>query len=703
VTLENGLTALGKYTLVITEKPDAAKRIAAALDANGSGKETVEAGVPFYRAYRNGDLVIVPALGHLYTVANKNKCQRDYPVFDYEWIPRYLAERKAYRIRVWLRVIAELARNAEVFVDACDYDIEGSLIGYCILKYACGGKEQCAKRMKYSTLTKEELQESYANLLPNLDFDLIQAGLTRHEVDWLYGINLSRALTSAVKTTSRLHTVLSTGRVQGPTLKFVEKREKAIECFVPKPYWTVTAKINFDGAKCEAEYEKILETKQEATNVVNACKSGKGEIENVTVEEIVQNPPLPFHLGTLQSEAYRVFRYSPIRTSRITQYLYLGALASYPRTSSQKLPPTIGYKTILRKLAKTPVYAKPAAELLSKQILKPNEGENVDSAHPAIYPTGNFPDKSLETAEKNLFDLIIRRFMAAFGEPVVRRSIKAILSINGNRFCLNGTRTLSEGWISFYKPYAQVKDVFLPALARGKAAVVDRIVLKSDFTKPPPRYNPRSLLLKMEKDNIGTKATRAATIQTLQDRKYICGKDSFAVSELGLRVTEILAEYCPAVVSPELTRNLEQEMDAIQDGKESKEAVVQNVISLLKPVMAEFKAKESAIGQRLSETLKAAWLEERTLGKCPKCTEGKLVILRSKKTGKRFVGCTNYFEGKCGTTFPLPQNGSIKPQRSLCKSCGCPVISVSQKGKWSWKICLNPNCSRKALNNKNEM
>ncbi len=132
-----------------------------------------------------------------------------------------MAERGASKIRVWLKVIAKLAGDAGDFVDACDFDIEGSIIGYCILKYACGSKEENAKRMKYSTLTKEELQESYAHLLPHLDFALVEAGLTRHEVDWLYGINLSRALTTAAKNCSGQYATISTGRVQGPTLKFL--------------------------------------------------------------------------------------------------------------------------------------------------------------------------------------------------------------------------------------------------------------------------------------------------------------------------------------------------------------------------------------------------------------------------------------------------------------------------------------------------
>ena len=684
-----------KYKLIVTEKPDAANRIAMALDADGKAKKIVDSGVPYYQAYRNGNLVIVPAIGHLYTVAGKEKAKRDYPVLDYHWVPRYLAERGASKIRVWLNVIAKLAENAEEFVDACDFDIEGSIIGYCILKYACGNKEKTAKRMKYSTLTTEELQESYSHLLPHLDFALVEAGLTRHEIDWLYGINLSRALTMAVKSSGGQYATLSTGRVQGPTLKFLQDREKTIRCFVPVPYWSITAKIIINDAAYEAEYEKILESKQEAAAVMDACKIKEGQIETIAVKAFEQKPPVPFDLGALQSEAYRNFHFTPMRTSNIAQHLYLDALISYPRTSSQKLPPAIGYKAVLTKLAKMPAYGKHAAELLSKSVLRPNEGEKADPAHPAIYPTGNLPEKPLGAAERNIFDLIIRRFMAVFGEPAIRQSVKVTVSVNGNHFHLNGIHTLSEGWLRFYKPYVQLKDVTLPPLTEGQKIIVKRAVVKNNFTKPPARFNPRSLLLKMEKEDIGTKATRAAIIQTLYDRKYLYGTDSLVISDLGFEVSKILAEYCPTVISPELTRNLEEKMNEIQQGKETKETVLQNAVEILKPVLLELKGKESVIGVQLSQALKKARLEEKIVGACPKCADGKLVILRSKKTGKRFVGCTNYFEGKCNVTFPLPQSGNVKPLKTTCKSCGFPILRVYLKGKRSWKLCLNPNCPQK--------
>jgi DNA topoisomerase-1 len=686
---------LRKCTLIITEKPDAASRIASALDAEGKPEKKSEQGVPYYVAKRDANIVVVPALGHLYTVAGKKTAKRSYPVFDFHWVPRHLAERGAKRVRTWLKVISKLAENADAFVDACDYDVEGSIIGYSILKYACGGKEGVARRMKYSTLTQEELENAYTTPLSSLDFALIEAGLTRHEVDWLYGINLSRALTTAAKNYSGKYATLSTGRVQGPTLNFLETRERRIKCFVPTPYWSVKAKVKIAGAVFEAEYEKsVIETRAEAEAITSNCKGKDGVVEHVEVSEFSQLPPLPFDLGSLQSEAYRLFRYTPMRTSSIAQRLYLAALISYPRTSSQKLPPAIGYHAILRQLGRAREYAKRTGELLAKQALKPAEGKKKDPAHPAIYPTGDLPERNIYSTEKNVWDLVVRRFMAVFGEPAVMQSIKITISIGGNRFQINGRRTLKEGWIRFYKPYVKSEDAILPPMEEGQKIGVKKGVLEDRFTKPPSRYNPSSLLRRMEKEEIGTKATRAGIIQTLHDRKYV-REERIVVTDLGFEVVDVLKKYCPTVVSLELTRKLEERMDAIQQGTETRENVLQGVIELLKPVTEKLKENEREIGARLSQALMKARLEERVIGACPSCQSGKLVILRSKKTGKRFVGCTNFFEGKCNTSFPLPQTGLVKPSGSVCKSCGWPTVRVWMRGKRPWNLCLNQECPSK--------
>jgi DNA topoisomerase-1 len=686
---------MGKYTFIITEKPDAASRIASALDLKGKAKKMEENGVPYYLAEREKQIIVVPAIGHLYTVAEEKSGRNYYPVFSFRWVPRYMAERGAKQIRAWLETISKLAKDADTYIDACDYDIEGSIIGYCILKYACGNKEDVAKRMKYSTLTKEELEKSYAELLPKLDFALIEAGRTRHEIDWLYGVNLSRALTIAAKDWSGKYATLSTGRVQGPTLRFLVAREKAIRSFVPTPYWQIKAEVEIEGQVFEAEYEReVIETKREAENVVNDCRGKDGFVENIEVKQFQQMPPTPFDIGALQSEAYSLFGYTPRRTLDIAQRLYLDALISYPRTSSQKLPPAINYEAILKSLSGVSEYKKLASELLTKKELKPNEGKKEDPAHPAIYPTGNLPERVLEEHERRIWDLVVRRFMAVFGEPAIRQSLKVCINVDGQRFFLRGRQTLKEGWLRFYEPYVRSEEVLLPQLEEGQKIKIRRIILEDKFTKPPPRYNPGSLLKKMEEVGIGTKATRADIIQTLYDRKYV-RDERMIVTDLGFEVLDVLKKHCPTIVSIGLTKKLEERMDKIQADREKRENVLLNAIEILKPAVEELKAKEKIIGEQLSNAIKKARLEERIVGPCPLCGTGLLMILYSRKTGKRFIGCTNYFKKQCNAAFPLPQRGIARPLGRNCRRCGWPTVQVRIKGRRPWNLCFNPKCPLK--------
>jgi DNA topoisomerase I len=685
----------GHYTLIVTEKPDAAHRIATALDVSGKPKRATENGVPYYEAHRDGKIVVVPALGHLYTVSAKRETRGQFPVFGYEWVPRYQAERGASRIRVWLRVISELAKGADAFVDACDYDLEGSIIGYCILKYACNGKETTAKRMKYSTLTDEELQESYAAPTPHLDFALIDAGLTRHEVDWLYGINLSRALTAAAKTYGKQYATLSTGRVQGPTLKFLATRERSIQRFVPTSYWSIKAKVKIGNAVFEVEHQKkTFATREEAQAVVDYCKTKTGTVKNVQARDFPLAPPLPFDLGTLQSEAYRVFGYTPMRTLSVAQRLYLDALISYPRTSSQRLPPQIGYQKILKALAKNRELTALAGSLLAKPSLRPTEGKKQDSAHPAIYPTGKLPIKVLTTMEKNVYSLIVHRFLACFGDAALLRTVQVDLKVAEQGFSFKATQTLEDGWLRLYEPFARVRNQALPNVSIGNSVRLQKVSVEDKFTSPPARYNPASVLRKMEQGNLGTKATRASTIQTLYDRGYIRG-ERIAVSDLGIEVTDVLRKFCPTVVSVDFTRQLEERMTQIQQGQETREEVVAQAVEALKPVLASLEQNEEAVGTQLSRAILEAKLEERTICSCPTCQGGKLIIQQSKKSGKRFVGCTNYFNGTCKTAFPLPQNGYVKPSGRACKGCDWKTVTVWLKGKRPWNLCINPQCSTK--------
>jgi DNA topoisomerase I len=683
-------TNMSKYILIVTEKPDAALRIATALDKNENPKKISENGVPYYIVERQKKIVVVPSVGHLYTIDSEER-GRNYPVFTYKWVPRYTVERKTTGLRKWIDTITKLAGNAESFVDACDYDIEGSIIGYCILKYACRNKDKEAKRMKYSTLTKQELEKSYSELLPHLDFRMIEAGCARHEVDWLYGINLSRALTNAAKNTSGRYKTISTGRVQGPTLNFVVAREEAIRTFVPIPYWQIKTEIEINNQILEANFvEGKISTKNEAELIVNSCKDKNGRVEEVKIARSQEAPPFPFDLGTLQNEAYGIFTYTPRRVLRIAQQLYLKALISYPRTNSQKLPPTVDYEMILKKLSMKEQFKTTASELLAKTILKPNEGKKNDPAHPAIYPTGNLPEPNISTSEKRLWDLIARRFMSVFGEPALKQNVEISISVEGHILQIDGMRILKKGWIRQYSPYAIFKEKELPSLEKCQVVKIKKIVAEPSFTRPPWRYNENSLLKEMEKAAIGTKATRADIIQTLYDRGYVKGKGMMATGT-GLEVSTILEKHCPSVVSAALTRELEAKMNGIQEHTEEKNEVLDKAIAVLKPVLKKLKKDEKDIGEHLSGAIAAEKLEERVLGSCPVCKTGKLLVTHSRRTGKRFIGCTNYFKGLCSTSFPLPQSGTLELHNRKCPNCGWTTVQLRMK-RHRWTLCFNPDC-----------
>ncbi len=665
-------------TLIVAEKPDAALHVAEALQEHGSPRSVSRRGVAIYEARRSSDRILVcSALGHLYKVDQASDARRsEYPVWEYTWKPIHEAERNRGRQERWLDAITEIAKEASVFVNACDYDVEGSLIGYMILKHACNGADAYAKRMKFSTLTPEELTHAYANLLPRLDFPLVDAGLCRHEVDWLYGINLSRALTESARKSSGRYSTLSTGRVQGPTLRFVVEREQDIMTHVPIPHWEIQTVVEINGERLQAEFDvDKIDTEAEAQRIAEFSNGKEGRIGEIESKTSLLPPPFPFDLPSLQAEAYRHLRMPPRYSLAIAERLYLDALISYPRTASQKLPDSIGYRRVLESIGQNPIYRHYARELLKLSALRPNEGKKVDPAHPAVYPTGAALKRSLDPKESRLYDLVVRRFLATFAPPATREMVRARIAVNGLNFHLRGSQISSPGWIDYYKPYARFEDVTLPPITKGDVVRFISVKGVEKLSQPPPRYNPSSLLREMERNEIGTKATRAEIVETLSRRGYTKG-ERIEVTPLGIQVIEILEEYCPRVLDVAFTRELEEMMANIELGKEQKQRVVNEAIKHLGPVVEALKAHEAAIGEQLSSMIKQAHSDRTTLSvACPRCGR-KLHIIKSRKTGKRFIGCFGKWEASCDFTLPLPQYGTLTPLDEKCPKCGFQLVKV---------------------------
>ena len=677
-----------KNVFIICEKRSAAKRLAEALSDGGGPREIAKHGHRAFEVLRGDERIVIGyALGHLYEVGPaRGRGGWDYPIFDFAWRPKFEVDRGSKGLRGLILAISELSKGADEFVNACDYDLEGSLIGYMVLKHVCGGAEAKAKRMKFSTLTSEELRRAYDSPLPKLDFELVEAARCRHEVDWIYGINLSRALINSVRSSGRYET-LSTGRVQGPTLKFVVEREREISTFVPRPYWSIESRVEIGGELLDAEYERdAISRKDEAEAIAERVSGERGVVEGIEARLSEVEPPAPFNLSDLQAAAYRHFALAPKQSLSILERLYLDALISYPRTSSQRLPRGMAYESIIRSLSKLPEYGAPCSRLLALGELKPREGDKVDPAHPAIYPTGNLPEGALDGRSKALFDLIVKRFLATFGKPALRRSEKATLTCGGHRFYIRGSRYLERGWMEFYSPYAGLEGVGLPPIREGQEVLFREAKAIPRFTKPKPRFNPSSLLKAMEEEGIGTKATRADIIDILFRRGYIAG-ERISATPLGMKIAETLSKYCPKVLDVEFTRELEASMEAIARGEASREGSLLAAVDFLKPILSELKLGERGIGEELSLSIGEMRARLSRLSvPCPSCGS-PLSIVKSRRTGKRFIGCSGMWAGRCKFALPLPQRGRLSLLDKLCKRCGFQLIRVKPKGRRPFIVC----------------
>ncbi|MBI2446059.1 hypothetical protein HYV43_06745 [Candidatus Micrarchaeota archaeon] len=360
--------------LIISEKPSAARKIADAL-SGGHARTMGKGKVKYLEFVLGGTQVrVAAAVGHIYGLKQAQPGQ-GYPVFDIQWAPSHEFQKGSDYTKDYLSVLKSLAKDADEVVNACDYDTEGALIGFKIIQFNAFGKK--TSRMKFSTLTSAELKKAFETRGP-LDVSMAQAGEARHELDWLWGINASRALMSAIKKAG-IFRILSVGRVQGPALAVLAQREREIAAFRPEPYWQLFAHV------AEAPFEHVhgkFFDELEAQGVFDRS-SKDGSVKSVQATKIKQKAPTPFDLTTLQMEAYRCFGFTPTQTLQFAQNLYEDSLISYPRTSSQKLPAQLDLPRIVGQLALQPAYQPLADQLITQKRFTPADGAKEDPAHPA--------------------------------------------------------------------------------------------------------------------------------------------------------------------------------------------------------------------------------------------------------------------------------------------------------------------------------
>ncbi len=649
---------------------------------DGKPLSYVTNGVRYYEIKKAGDtLYIVAAAGHLFTIRQHG--ESDVPVFDVEWVESYKVNKSAYFTKKYIDTIYAVGKKCSFYINACDYDIEGTVIGSNLIKYVVNSNVNSelpranVKRMKFSTTTKPDLVKSFEEI-SDFDFENFYAGETRHKLDWMWGINLSRSLMRAISTHG-VKKILSIGRVQGPALGLLAEREIAIKNFTPKDYWKIFAFAN--NTEFESTKGSIFDEKVAKAILHDAGKEAKVESVEKKVKEHWPFPP--FDLTSLQLEASRVFKMDPSRTLAVAQTLYERSYISYPRTSSQKLPFTLNFRNILNMLSKIDAYKEIALTLIKGNRFKPIEGKKSDETHPAIYPTGEEP-KKLTAEEQRVYDLITRRFLACFEESASTENSEVIISIGNERYTASGARLLKKGWLETYKYYAS-RTKELPEFAKDDIYPVEKIESRALKTEPPRRYNKASLISTLEEKDLGTKATRAEIIDTLFRREYI-RNSQIEVTGFGMSIYDALHSYCPDILDEQLTRKLEDDMESISKGTLSSDDVIREGKAIITRITHIFKEKQSDIGKRLSQGLEKSEMEA-SIGKC-KC--GGSLIVRRSGAGKSFVQCNN-----CQLSYPLPQYSFVKPTGKNCEFCGTPIVKVFRRGKRVFQMCIDPNCESK--------
>lgn len=669
-----------KKVLIVTEKNTSARKISEIL-SKGKFKTEKKGSYPIYTwKDNNKTFKCFGVKGHILK-ADFPESYSSWQKVDLKALVNAEIEKKPI-VKSIVSLLRSQAKEADELIIATDFDREGELIGVDGLNLALKANPNLKYfRARFSALTPEEIQKAFSNL-ESPYFDLAEAGEARQDIDLVWGATLTRYISLASRRFGKRF--LSVGRVQSPTLSLIVNREKEIRNFVPTPYYQVLVELEYHGHSFKALHKKERFLKKEEAEAVLNKLGESGVVRLVKKEKKQILPPTPFNTTDFLSAAASI-GVNPSRAMQIAENLYTQGFISYPRTDNTVYPGSINLREVTSNLLKYPKVAEYARALLEKEKLIATRGKKQTTDHPPIYPTGIIPE-SLKPEEEKIYELVVRRFLATLSDPASYESQKAEIDISGEVFFIRGFHLLSPGFLSVY-PYKSHKEDEIPPLSEGdNVKVIGKELLEKE-TQPPARYTQARLIKLMEELGLGTKATRHQIIQNLYERGYITG-NPIQPTEVGIAVAETLQSHMERIATPQMTAELEKEMDEIAEGKKEKEEVVTVSRKMLLGVLDELEGKKEKVGERI---IRGA-ISDQIIGMCPECG-GNIVIRKSAKTKKRFLGCSRYPE--CKVTFPLPQKGAVYSEGRECEYCGTPMVRIINKSKRPWIICPNMKCPSK--------
>ncbi|MEC7093092.1 MAG: type I DNA topoisomerase [Pseudomonadota bacterium] len=620
--------------------------------------------------YLGDDYKVLASYGHVCDLPSKDGSVLPDEDFEMKWQVSSGSEKQ-------LTEISSALRKADSLILATDPDREGEAISWHVLELLqdrnlINGKP--VERVVFNEITKTAILAAMAQPRA-LDTELIDAYRARRALDYLVGFSISPVLWR------KLPGARSAGRVQSVALRLICEREAAIEAFNAQEYWTVETELgkadgrNFKARLTHLDGKKLgkldIGTETEAIAAAAAIEAEGLQVSDIQTKRLRENPKPPFTTSTLQQEASRKLGFSASRTMQIAQRLYEGinigsettGLITYMRTDGVQLGKEaiasvrqeIGQRFGNRYLPDTPRAYRTAAA-------------NAQEAHEAIRPTevSRSPDairNFLDYDQARLYDLIWKRTVASQMQSaeldqtsidITNRSQSVTLRASGRVVVFDGYRSVyQEGRDSTSdqpETDAAEDSAILPAVDRGEPLATRKVTPEQHFTQPPPRFTDASLVKAMEELGIGRPSTYASIIQVLQDRDYVIkDRGKFIPEDRGRLVVTFLNSFFSRYVEYDFTAKLEDQLDAVSDGK-------LNWKQLLSQFWHDFKAAIDSTSELrianvidvLDEDLGPHFFKKDDAGElirsCPNCSGGRLG-LRLGKFGA-FIGCSNYPECK---------------------------------------------------------
>ncbi len=623
------------------------------------------------KKFLGGNVKVLASMGHIRDLP-KSKLAID---IENDFTPEYINIRGKGAL---IKTLKKEAKNAKYVYLATDPDREGEAIAWH-LAYILEIPEDEVCRVTFNEITKEAIQKSIKSPR-KIDKDLTDAQQARRVLDRIVGYKISPILWKKVKRG------LSAGRVQSVAVKLIVDREEEIEKFIPEEYWNITAQLlepktekTFEANFYGKEGKKLeLHSKEDVDNIIKQIEKGQYIVTDVKKGEKKRTPAPPFTTSTMQQEASRKLGFTLKRTMSIAQGLYEGVnvgakgtvgLITYMRTDSTRISEEA------RAYAKEHIVKTYGENYYENRYYKTKQ--NSQDAHEAIRPT--YIDLEPETIKQyltpeqyKLYKLIYNRFIASQMSAAIYNTVSANIDVNTYNFRASGQNLKFKGFMTLYVEVLENEkeevELSLPELEIGATVIKQKLNSKQSFTAPPPRYTEASLVKALEEKGIGRPSTYSPTITTILERRYIEKEQKQLMpTELGKVVNKLLVENFPNIIDVEFTAKIEEEFDAVAEGKE-------NWKQILREFYPPFKEQLDKTEKELEHVTIA---DEVTDIPCEKC--GRMMVIKYGRYGK-FLACPGYPE--CKNAKPIVENIDVP-----CPVCGAKVQVRKTKRKKKYYIC----------------